>query len=180
VIGECREGVERIAAIVRDVGGFAEHGPAGWETADLNELLDTALRVATPQLRSRARVEKSYAVLPRVRCVPRELMQVFLNLVLNAVQSFDQGGTIHLATQRAGDEICVRVEDDGRGLPPGDPARLFEAFFTTKPAGQGTGLGLAISSQIVARHGGELGAERRAGGGSVFWLRLPVTGPAAA
>jgi PAS domain S-box-containing protein len=179
MIGECREGVERVACIVRDVGGFAQQGPPSFETADLGELLDTAVRVATPQLRERARVERVCAgPLPRVRCVPQELMQVFLNLVLNAAQSLDAPGSIRIVTEARDGDVWVRIEDDGRGLPEGGADRVFDAFFTTKPAGEGTGLGLAISRQIVVRHGGEIGAEAREGGGSVFWLRVPIAGPA--
>ncbi len=177
MIAECREGVERVAAIVRDVGGFAREGPPTLESADVAELLETALRVATPQLRGRATLERDYAAIPRVRCVPQELMQVFLNLVLNAAQALERGGTIRLATECRDADVYVQVEDDGRGLPDADVERLFDPFFTTKPAGEGTGLGLAISRQIVTRHGGEIGARPRPGGGSVFWLRLPVGGP---
>ncbi len=179
MIAECREGVERIAAIVRDVGGFAREGPPTLESADLSKLLDTALRVATPQLRSRARVERDYATpLPLVRCVPQELMQVFLNLVLNAAQALQERGTIRLVTEARDEHVWVRVEDDGRGLPAGEADRIFDPFFTTKPVGEGTGLGLSISRQIVIKHGGEIGAEPRDAGGSVFWLRIPLRGPA--
>jgi signal transduction histidine kinase len=178
MIVECREGVERIASIVRDVGGFARQGPPTLESADLSELLDTAVRVATPQLRHRASVERDYATpLPLVRCVPQELMQVFLNLVLNAAQAIDERGTIRLETRAQGSDVWVRIEDDGRGLPEGGVGRIFDPFFTTKPVGEGTGLGLAISRQIVVKHGGEIGAEARDAGGTVFWLRMPVGGP---
>ena len=177
MIAECREGVERVASIVRDVGGFAREGPPILESADLRELLDTAVRVATPQLRGRATIERDYAALPPVRCVPQELMQVFLNLVLNAAQALGRGGSIRLRTAVREADVQVEVEDDGPGLPDGDPARLFDPFFTTKPAGEGTGLGLAISRQIVVKHAGEIGARSGPRGGALFWLKLPVGGP---
>ena len=176
------EGIERVASIVRDLGGFTRHGPAELEMSDLNELLDTAVRVATPQLRSRARVETDYQRLPLVACMPREMMQVFLNLLLNAAQSVGGeggrgGGTIRLVTAVRGDTVEVRVEDDGPGIDPDEAERLFDPFFTTKPVGEGTGLGLSISRQIVERISGQIAFEPRRGGGAVFCVRVPLGAP---
>ena len=168
------EGIERVASIVRDVGGFARLGPAAREMADLNELLDTAIRVATPQLRSRARVVRDYGELPMVTCMPWEMMQVFLNLLMNAAHAVERDGTIRLVTTAREDCVEVRVEDDGPGIGPEDAERLFDPFFTTKPADEGTGLGLAISRQIVDRLGGEISHEPRPGGGAVFRVCLPA------
>jgi len=93
LLGEALEGVDRVAAIVRDVGGFSRGGPAQQELGDVNELLDAAVRVGAHQLRV-ATVERHYGELPLVPCVPQELMQVFLNLVLNAAQSIEGRGTV--------------------------------------------------------------------------------------
>jgi PAS domain S-box-containing protein len=174
LLREALEGVDRVAAIVRDVGGFSRSGPAERELGDVNELLDTAVRVGAHQIRERARVERHYAELPLLPCVPQELMQVFLNLVLNAAQSIEQRGTIRLVTESDGDGVLVRVEDDGRGIPPDVLDQIFDPFFTTKPTGEGTGLGLAISRQIIARHGGEIRADSEPGRGTRFQVRLPA------
>jgi signal transduction histidine kinase len=101
-------------------------------------------------------------------------MQVFLNLVLNAAQSIEGRGTIRLVTESDGAGVLIRVEDDGRGIPPKVLEQVFDPFFTTKPTGKGTGLGLAISRQIIAKHGGEIGADSEPGRGTCFRVRLPT------
>jgi PAS domain S-box-containing protein len=173
LLSESAEGVDRVVAIVHDVGGFADRNAGERELVVLSELLDTAVRVATPQLRHRAAIERCYETLPLVRCVPQEVIQVFLNLLLNAAQSIEEYGTIRLVTRPQGDGVEVRVEDDGRGLEPGALDRIFDPFFTTKPAGEGTGLGLAISQQIVAKHRGEISGTPLPQGGACFRVWLP-------
>jgi PAS domain S-box-containing protein len=174
LLSESAEGVDRIAAIVHDVGGFADRNAGERELVDLNELLDTAVRVATPQLRQRAEIVRSYERLPLVRCVPQEVIQVFLNLLLNAAQSIDEHGTIRLTTHPETDGVAVQIEDDGRGLDPGALERIFDPFFTTKPAGEGTGLGLAISQQIVSKHEGRIEGTPLPEGGARFGVWLPA------
>jgi two-component system NtrC family sensor kinase len=179
LLSESADGVDRIAAIVHDVGGFADRNAGERELVDLNELLDTAVRVATPQLRHRAEIVRSYQTLPLVRCVPQEVIQVFLNLVLNAAQSIEEHGTIRLTTRpldtpREGEGVEVQVEDDGRGLDPDALERIFDPFFTTKPVGEGTGLGLAISQQIVSKHEGRIEGRPLPAGGARFGVWLPA------
>jgi len=174
LLSECEDGVDRIVSIVRDVGGFSLGGGHAREHTDVRTLLDAAVRVASPQLRDGVEVVRSYADVPLVSCVPQELMQVFLNLLLNARQAMADGGEIHLAVERAGDGVRVAVHDTGPGIPPEQQSLIFEPFFTTKPAGQGTGLGLAISRQIVRRHGGSIEVASEAGAGATFTVRLPA------
>jgi PAS domain S-box-containing protein len=173
LIAESLEGVDRAAAIVRDVKGFSHAGEGQRQAVDLVPLLERVLRIAEPQLRGRAQIEKRFAELPPVRCAPQELQQVFLNLVLNAAQAVLAGGIIRLETQLEPDAVVVRVADDGCGIPPELAERIFDPFFTTKPVGEGTGLGLAISYQIVRNHGGEITVDSEPGRGSCFTVRLP-------
>jgi PAS domain S-box-containing protein len=174
MIDESLEGVERAAAIVRDVRGLAHAGRKQWERADLNGLIDGVLRMAAPQLRDHVRLEKRYGTRPQVFCAPQELQQVFLNLVLNAGQAIGRSGTIRIITERELSAVNVRVEDDGCGIPEDAISRIFDPFFTTKPVGQGTGLGLGIAYEIVRRHGGEITVTSELGRGSCFCVRLPV------
>ena len=173
LLEEASAGVDRVAAVVRDIGGFSRGGVVETEDADLTELLDTAARVAAPQL-ERARIERRYEDLPRVSCVPQELMQVFLNLLLNASQSFEGQGTIRLTTRLEGDRALVEVTDNGVGIDPANVERIFEPFFTTKPVGEGTGLGLSIARQIVINHGGSIQARPEPVRGTTFCIRLPL------
>jgi PAS domain S-box-containing protein len=174
MIEESGEGLSRVAEIVRDVGGFSRPSHSERESTDLNKLLDTAARFAHPQLRHRATVERRYGELPLVPCMAQELMQVFLNLLLNAAQAMDVVGTIRLVTEHDGDRVRIHVIDDGKGMTRETLDRIFTPFFTTKPVGQGTGLGLSISRQIIEKHGGTIDVESTLGEGTAFHLSLPV------
>jgi len=173
MIEESRDGLTRITAIVRDVGGFSRDSSPERESCDINRLLDTAMRVAHPQLRQRAEITRDYGELPLVRCVAQELMQVFLNLLLNAAHSTLPMGEIRVETEACGDSVEVRVRDDGEGMSPETSKQIFTPFFTTKPVGEGTGLGLPISKQIVEKHGGTIEVESVYGEGTTFRIRLP-------
>jgi len=174
IFDEALEGVSRAIAIVRDVTSFARGGDEGRVPCDLRVLLDNALRFARPQLARGVRLEVDHAELPPVIGAPRELEQVFLNLILNAAQAVSGRGRIALRTLRDGGHAVVVVEDDGPGIPPDQMGHIFDPFFTTKPVGEGTGLGLAVSHEIVRRHGGEFRVASRAGEGTRFEARLPL------
>ena len=174
MIEESREGLSRVAAIVRDVGGFSRPSHSERESTDINKLLDSAVRVAHPHLRHCANVERHYAELPLVPCVANELMQVFINLLLNAAHSTEMVGSIRLATKLAGERVQVEVADDGRGMDPEILEQIFVPFFTTKPVGEGTGLGLSISRQIIEKHGGTIEVESVLGEGTTFRICLPA------
>jgi signal transduction histidine kinase len=104
---------------------------------------------------------------------PRRLAQIFVNLLLNALQALPEGGTVTTAVEREGDEIVALVADDGPGIPPGDVERLFELWTTTR-AGSGSGLGLAVSRTVAELHGGTLTVHPAAARGARLVLRLPA------
>jgi len=174
MLDESLEGVDRTAAIVRDVRAFSHAGAGARERLDPHALVERALRVADPHLRQRATVVRELAPVPTVEGVRRELEQVLLNLVLNAVQSLDEEGTIRVRTVLRGEEVVISVADDGCGIAPEVLDRIFDPFFTTKPAGEGTGLGLSISHEIVRRHGGRIEVRSQPGRGSEFLVLLPA------
>ena len=174
LIDESLEGVDRATAIVRDVRGLAHAGSRRREAADLNVLLDGVLRMAAPQLRAHATVYKDWGMLPPVTCVPQELQQVFLNLVMNASQAIGKAGTIWITSRAEGDGVVVDVEDDGGGIAPEILEKIFDPFFTTKPVGEGTGLGLSLAFGIVRKHGGEITVASEPGSRTRFSVRLPA------
>src|SRR5262245_30911458 len=174
LIDESLEGVDRAAEIVRAVRGFSHAGTGERVPTDLNLLVDELLHMMSSRLRGRVSLECHYVDLPRVRCAPQELKQVFLNLLVNAEQAVAEGGRIRVATSRGRGSVSVLVEDDGCGIPPGILSRVFDPFFTTKPVGVGTGLGLGIAYQIVKSHGGEIRLESEPGRGTRGRVRLPV------
>ncbi|HEY8156669.1 MAG TPA: ATP-binding protein [Myxococcota bacterium] len=173
------DGIDRIASIVRDVGGFSWKGGSENEPADPVELLETALRVAGPQLRRKASVERSFVKLPLVPCRPQELMQVFLNLVLAGVNTIEERGQLALSAGIDGGFVWVEIATDGAGLTPEDLERIFDPFSPSPDGVAQAGLGLAISRQIVERQGGRIQVESQPGRGMRFRVLLPVTAPAA-
>ncbi|HTO68259.1 MAG TPA: ATP-binding protein [Myxococcota bacterium] len=174
LIDESLEGVERISSIVQQIGRFSRDDAGAHELADLSRILDAALRMARPRLREAIELVRSDAALQPIECAPRQLEQVFLNLLLNAADAIGGRGTIRVSTAQDGLRARVEVADDGSGIAPADLARVFDPFFTTKPVGQGTGLGLAISYEIVQRHGGEIEVRSELGRGTVFSVWLPL------
>jgi signal transduction histidine kinase len=174
LIEESVQGIDRIASIVRNVGAFSHAGRGRPEELDPNELLDNVLGVAA--LNFSVRVERCYGDLPRILGNPAQLKQAFLNLVLNALQAVGDRGSIRLSTQREGDRVAIRVQDDGPGIPAEAIERVFDPFFTSRP-GERLGLGLAQSFQIVRAHGGEISAYSAPGRGAVFEVELPISPP---
>jgi signal transduction histidine kinase len=170
VLDESLEGVERVAAIVRHVAAFAHAGLGESEHVDLNQVLDDAVNVVA--LSYSVMVERDYGEIPPVRGAPQDLKQVFLNLLLNALQAIGDYGRIRLVTRRVGDRVSACVEDDGCGIPEDAVERVFDPFFTTRP-GEAVGLGLAHCYQIVQRHGGEIRVESRRRHGASFEVLLP-------
>jgi PAS domain S-box-containing protein len=171
---ESLEGVDRAAEIVRGVMGFAHTGPSTRKSADVNGLLEDVLRMAAPQLRDGITIEPDLKDLPSVSCSSQELKQVFLNLVLNAGQAFENDGKIRITTEYVEDHVVVRVEDDGPGIASEILDRIFDPFFTTKTVGEGTGLGLGIAHQIIHAHGGVISVTSEPGAGAAFTVRLPI------
>ena len=174
LLEESLEGASRVAAIVKNVRGFAYAGPGERETADVNDLLAATLRIAEPQLRYHANVERSFGRIPLILSQVQELKQVFLNLLLNASQAIADGGNIRVSTEFLDPSIVVRIEDDGCGMEPDLLERIFDPFFSTKKVGEGMGLGLSLSYQMVKNHGGDIRVESEPGKGTCFSIFLPT------
>jgi signal transduction histidine kinase len=174
MIDESLQGVDRAVAICRDVRGLAHAAHGKRQTADVNALLDGVIRMAASQMERSNAIVKDYGSVSPLPCVPQELQQVFLNLVMNAAQAIGDTGEIRVVTRMDDDAIVVNVADDGCGIPPDMLERIFEPFFTTKPVGEGTGLGLGIALEIVRKHGGEMRVESASGRGTEFSVRLPI------
>jgi PAS domain S-box-containing protein len=144
------------------------------EAVDLNTCLERTVAVLRRQLPSSISIQKKFRKIPKVRCFPGQMTQVFLNLIQNAAEAIGKKGKIILRSRRNGGNVFIEVEDDGRGMPPEVKKRIFEPFFTTKEIGKGLGLGLAVSAMIIQNHGGEIQVESSVGKGSLFQIRLPL------
>jgi two-component system NtrC family sensor kinase len=130
-----------------------------------------------PQFKGGVEVVKDYGDLPRVRCFPGQLNQVFLNLIMNACDALENEGRITIRTRPIPDGVRLEFSDDGPGIPPEVQSRLFDPFFTTKPVGKGTGLGLSLSHGIIERHGGRISVQDAPEGGALFVIELPLDAP---
>jgi two-component system NtrC family sensor kinase len=176
IIDESLEGIDRAAGIVRDVREFSHAGHRERDLADLNELMDQVIRVAAPEIAEDVSIDRGYGELPLIPCSPQQIKQVFLNLIINAIHAVEGSGAVTITTQVEGNEVRIRVDDDGRGIHDSVLERIFDPFFTTKEVGQGTGLGLSISHEILRGHGGEIVVEPKNGAGACFIVTLPLTG----
>jgi two-component system NtrC family sensor kinase len=179
--------IERIATIVRRMRDFYRPAREGLQPTHLDAVLESVLELTSKQLQhSQVTVERMWAdYIPEIQTNPDHLKQVFLNLILNAVDAMPTGGTLYISTDldqvQGGDDQqsapAVRIEfsDTGEGMPPEVVSRLFEPFFTTKESG--TGLGLSVSYGIIQAHNGQITVESHPGMGTIFTILLPVEQP---
>jgi signal transduction histidine kinase/HAMP domain-containing protein len=181
LLDSTRHGVRRVADIVHNLRGFArgDRGSAGPGPVDVQESISAALEMIRGRLERRGIVlDRRVGSVPAVAASSTQLNQVFLNLLVNAMQAIDAAGRgdgrIIIETSRRDDEVLVEIRDDGCGMTPDVLAQIFDPFFTTKSAGDGTGLGLSISHGIVLDQGGRIEVESAPGEGSCFRVILPV------
>jgi len=175
LVRESRDGLDRVKKIVQDLKDFSRvDSSPEWQKADLHRCIDSTLNVVWNEIKYKAEVVKEYGALPEVECLPSQLNQVFMNLMVNAAHAIAEKGTITITTGVEGDLAWVSVADTGAGIAPENLRRIFDPFFTTKPVGKGTGLGLSVSHNIVAKHGGRLEVESEPGRGTTFRVSLPV------
>jgi two-component system, NtrC family, sensor kinase len=176
-LSETAQGALRLKHIVQDLRTLSRKPPEHRARVDVRPVLDNALKLVRGELYLRARLERDFHEVPVVDADEARLSQLFLNVLLNAVQSMDEEGVARNVLRVAaytGDEgqVVVEVQDSGRGLPPEALARLFEPFIAAQ--GHGTGLGLSVSHAIVTGLGGTLRAESHEGRGTLLTVTLPA------
>lgn len=181
LLSESREGLNRVKKIIHDLKDFSHVGQEDtWELADLHAGLDSTLNVVWNELKYKCEVKKEYGELPLVNCLPQQLNQVFMNLLVNAAQAIEERGVITLRSGHCDGEVWIEVQDTGKGIDQDGLNKIFDPFFTTKPVGKGTGLGLSVSFSIIEKHHGRIEVESAVGKGTTFRVWLPVEQPAAA
>mgnify|MGYP003862393235 CR=1 FL=1 len=171
------DGVQRIAATVKELRAFSRVEREDAELLDINEIVRTAFKVCHTQIRYRARLEESLLATRNVVGSRGRLIQVITNLLTNAAQAIEDGGAeqhrIRVSTEDADDYLRICVEDTGSGMDAETRARIFQPFFTTKSREVGTGLGLALCANIVRDHLGEISVQSKPGGPTRFEVRIP-------
>jgi len=168
--------LQRINAIVTQMLRFAAPKAEAFATVHVHDLLDRSLRLLQHQTGAKMiSLQKNYHGTPdAVRGDDAQLQQVFMNLLLNAIEAMGSNGILTIGTEITGDkQMQIQIQDNGAGIAPENLARLFKPFFTTKT--NGTGLGLAISRRIVLEHHGAIEARSETGKGTMFTLSLPVS-----
>ena len=187
LVRESKEGLSRVREIVVDLRDFSRIDSShAWEWVDLHRTIESTLNIVGKEVRYHAELVRSFGELPMVRCIPSQIGQVIMNLVINAAHacasvaasSGRAGETVTVRTGRVDGEesVWVEVEDTGCGIPEENLKRVFEPFFTTKPVGQGTGLGLSVIYGIVSAHGGSIDVRSVVGEGTTFRVVLPTAG----
>jgi signal transduction histidine kinase len=173
---------QRCRDIVKKLLEFSRRTPFNKELIDLNKVLQETLALIERQALffNVAIVKDLDPLLPQVMADASQFQQVFMNIVMNAVQAMEEKGTVTIVTRRAdhGDFVEVTISDTGCGIPPEKIDRIFDPFYTTKPSGRGTGLGLSIAYGIVTEHAGTIEAHSKVGKGSTFIIRVPAAAEA--
>ncbi|MDA8213995.1 MAG: ATP-binding protein [Nitrospiraceae bacterium] len=158
--------------IIKGLLEFSRQKVPVFEKVSLNECVENALRSLGKG--NSIRVVKRLGDIPYVMADPRQMEQVFHNILLNAIQALEGSGAIEIESKVIGGSIEVSVRDSGPGIPREHLSRIFEPFFTTKPVGNGTGLGLSICSELVKKHGGSIFVESEIGRGTTFSIIIPI------
>ena len=174
LIGDCREGTDRIKKIVIDLKDFAHPGEDKIQSMDINSGLESTLNVVNNEIKYKATVQKIFRDIPPVKGYPQQLNQVFMNILVNAAQAIEKKGEIVVETRQVQDHVHILISDTGCGVSQENLQKIFDPFFTTKDVGKGTGLGMNIAYNIVKKHKGAIAVDSEVGKGTTFTIKIPV------
>lgn len=174
IIGDCREGAERVRDIVQNLRTFSRLDEAELKPTDIHEGIESTIRILSRYFSGGTiEIVRDLGDVPLIEAFSAKLNQVWMNLLVNAAQAIGPNqGTVTIRTRFDGEKITVQVSDTGSGIDPDVAGRIFDPFFTTKSVGEGTGLGLSISFGIIEDHGGSIKAESKPGVGTTFTVEL--------
>lgn len=168
------DGAQRILGVVRSLQLFSRLDEARRKEVDLHEGLDSTIALLGCRMGDAVEIVREYGEIPRVPCRPDAINQVFMNLLLNAIQAVEPRGSIRIRTYRDGPAVAVTVTDSGPGIPADVLPRVFDLGFTTKGPGRGSGIGLALSRVVLEEHGGSIDVVSEPGRGASVTVRLPL------
>ncbi len=166
--------IEQFGQAFDDLACVAE---ANWQQSAVTRMLDNTLALLEKEIGAKAEVEKHYADVPAIECRPADLMQVFMNLLLNAIQAIPERGTIKVAVGASSGDVWISIADNGVGIAEDKLGRIFDPFYSTRPNGTGAGLGLSLAFAAIKKHHGRIEVESTPRLGSTFRIWLPVRQP---
>ena len=172
--GVINEGTERIVDFVRRLRSFISLDKADLQIVDIHTGLDDAIMLIQPRISDRIKIIRRYEEIPPLQCMPRQINQAFLNLLVNAVQAISGRGEIVVSTWSDRETIWISIADTGSGIAAKNLNRIFEPGYTTKEGSEGIGLGLSISHQIIRNHRGRISVDSLPGRGTTVFISLPV------
>ena len=174
LFAESLHGAERVTKIVQDLKNFSNIDEAGEALSDINAGIEDTLSIMNSEFRVGISLHKDLGDIPKAFCSQGQLNQVFVNMLLNAVQSIGSQGEITVKTWFADGKISLRFSDTGSGMNQEILPKIFDPFFTTKDVGKGQGLGLTVAYDIIKKHGGDISVVSEVGTGSIFTVTIPV------
>ena len=186
LLDSMRTGTDRICQIVLSLRSFSRMDEAEFKTVDIHEGIESTLLILQHRLKSKSNISRinvirNYGSLPMVECYPGQLNQVFMNILVNAIDALEELNTgrancITIKTSVVDSNwVKISIADNGPGIPESIQQQIFNPFFTTKSVGKGTGMGMAISYRIITeKHGGKLDCFSTLGEGAEFVLQIPV------
>lgn len=169
-----RQAIQRIDGIVDSLRRFARLDQSERGDVDLCAEIENTLTLVRHELKGRVTVHRNFQAVAPLNCYPNQLNQVFMNLIVNAIQSIEGAGDVYIDIEGDDEDIVVRVRDTGCGIHPDHLVKVFDPGFTTKGVGVGTGLGLSIVHRIVEEHRGTIEVQSTVGEGSTFTVKLPL------
>lgn len=179
------DGAKRTAEIIKGLRTFSRLDEAEKKAADIHQSIDSTLAILHHKYKDTITIERQYGDVPQILCYPGKLDQVFMNILVNAIDAIhvkntgSEAGSITIKTgmieKDGNSEVVISISDTGPGIAPEAKDHLFDPFFTTKDVGEGTGLGLAISQGIIDDHGGSIEVNGDTGKGATFTVYLPLT-----
>ncbi|MCP4402672.1 MAG: response regulator [bacterium] len=169
-----KEAATKALKIAKSLKTYSRYDRSGTRLeSDLAQNIETALILYQNQIKHGIDIQRNYEEIPPIRCYPDELIQVWTNLIHNALQAMKERGSLHISLKQQGNMAVVTISDTGPGIPPEIQEKIFEPFFTTKASGEGSGLGLDIVKKIILKHYGQIHLESRPGE-TTFRVFLPM------
>jgi signal transduction histidine kinase len=174
LISDNKRGSLSVKEIVQNLKSFSRLDQAEWKKAYPVEGIEDSLKILKAQIGENIRIVKDLTFNPEIECNPGQLNQVFVNIIMNALQALKNGGILEIKSRKEADKLLITFSDNGDGIEPDVIDKIFDPFFTTKDINKGTGLGLSISYSIIQDHKGTLSVKSEPGAGTVFTIELPL------